>query len=147
MDDMTIGELATRSGLNPSAIRFYQRRGLLPPRDARSGWQRYGADALTRLAVIELAKHAGFTLDEITILLDAMDTADSPAPAWQNMIQAKLSEIDTHIGRLHTMRHLLTEALDCSCLTLERAALVPAALGWATDTVTATRTSAAPLTG
>lgn len=143
---MTIGELATRSGLSISAIRFYQRRGLLPPRDVTSGWQRYDADTLTRLAVIELAKRTGFTLDEVAVLLGAVNAADSPAATWKAMIEAKLTEIDAQMRRLHTMRHLLTEALHCDCLTLDRAALVPAALGWATDTAAATRTDAAPVT-
>jgi MerR family redox-sensitive transcriptional activator SoxR len=126
-------ELATRSGLSISAIRFYQRRGLLPPRQSGSTWQRYGPDIVNRLAVIELAKRTGFTLDEIITILDAVDTADSPAPAWQAMATDKLAEIDAQVARLHHMRGLLAEALACSCLTLDRAALIPAALGWATD--------------
>lgn len=143
MDGMTIGELARRSGMSVSAIRFYQRRGLLPPRDAASGWQRYGADTLTRLAVIELAKRTGFTLDEVAILLDAVNAADLPADVVQATFEAKLAEIDTQLQRLNTMRHLLADALICDCLTLDRAALVPVALGWATDTAAATRPDAA----
>jgi len=144
VDGMTIGELATRSGLSSSAIRFYQRRGLLPPRESGSTWQRYGADTLARLAVIELAKRAGFTLDEIIVLLDAVRGADSPAPTWQAMAQTKLTEIDTQIANLHHMRGLLSEALACSCLTLDRAALIPVALGWAAETAQHTRTRHAP---
>ena len=142
MHGMTIGELAARSGLNVSAIRFYQRRGLLPPRDVRYGWQRFGPDTVTRLALIELAKRTGFTLDEISTVLDAMD-AESPATTWRAMFQAKVAEIDAQVQRLHAMRDVLTEAIDCSCLTLDRAALVPTALGWATESATATRTRAA----
>lgn len=141
---MTIGELATSSGLSVSAIRFYQRRGLLPPRDVVSGWQRYGSETLTRLAVIELAKRTGFTLDEVAVLLHAMDAADSPAAAWQAMLQARLTEIDAQIDRLHATRRLLTEALYCECLTFDHADLMPAALGWATGTATATRPSIRP---
>lgn len=133
MGEMTIGELATRSGLSISAIRFYQRRGLLPPRESGATWQRYGPETVARLAVIELAKRAGFTLDEIIELLRAADVDPSPAPAWQALAQAKIGEIDTQIAQLHQMRGLLAEALACSCLTLDRAALIPAALGWATD--------------
>lgn len=141
MDGMTIGELADRSGLSVSAIRFYQRRGLLPPRDSGSAWQRYGPDTVARLAVVELAKRAGFTLDEILQLLHATDADPAPAPAWRSLAQAKIAEIDTRIAQLHQMRGLLTEAVDCSCLSLDRAALIPAALGWATDTARAAHTT------
>ena len=130
---MTIGELADRTGLAVSAIRFYQRRGLLPARDAGSGWQRYGPDTLARLAVIELAKGTGFSLDEIAQLLAAFDADGSPATTWQTLAEAKLADIDAQAARLHHMRDLLTEALTCSCMTLDRAQLVPAALGWATE--------------
>lgn len=139
VESMTIGELADRTGLAVSAIRFYQRRGLLPARNVGSGWQRYGPDTLARLAVIELAKRAGFTLDEIIELLAAFEAEDSPAPTWQTLATSKLADIDTQITRLQHMRGLLTEALDCSCMTLDRAQLVPAALGWATERTTPDR--------
>ena len=70
---MTIGQLATRTGLAPSAIRYYERRGLLPMPERGHGWHRYGSDTLSLLAVIELAKRTGFTLDEIAVLLQAAD--------------------------------------------------------------------------
>ena len=140
MAGMTIGELARRTGLNVSAIRFYQRRGLLPPRQDTGGWQRYDGDTLTRLALIELAKRAGFTLDEVAILLGAVEADDSPAAAWKPMFETKLTEIGVQTQRLTTMRDLLTEALSCDCLSLDRAAIVPVAFGWATDTAETTRT-------
>lgn len=140
METMTIGELAERTGLAVSAIRFYQRRGLLPARGAGSGWQRFGPDTLARLAVIELAKRTGFSLDETAELLAALDTDGSPAHTWQALAAAKLADIDARTARLQHMRELLTEALDCSCMTLDRAQLVPVALGWATErTATVTR--------
>ena len=139
MDGMTIGALARRSGLSVSAIRFYQRRGLLPPRETTGGWQRYGADTLTRLAAIELAKRTGFTLDEIGVLLSAADTADAPSPAWKGMFHAKITEIDRQIERLGTIRRVLVEALACDCLTLDRESLIPAAFGWVQDTAVSIR--------
>lgn len=134
---MTIGELSRRTGLSVSAIRFYQRRGLLPARDAGSSWQRYGADTLARLAVIGLAKSTGFSLDEIAELLGALDAEEIPLPAWRDLAEGKLTEIDAQIARLGDMRQLLTEALDCSCLSLDQAHLVPAALSWAVERTTA----------
>jgi len=138
---MTIGELATRTGLAPSAIRYYERRGLLPAPPRGSGWRRYDTDSLSWLAVIELAKRTGFTLDEIAVLLDAARTesAREPAQTWQQLAAAKLTDIDAQLHRLQQMRALLGEALRCSCLTTERAELIPAALGWAIEATTATR--------
>lgn len=131
---MTIGELSEITGLSASAIRFYQRRGLLPARDAETGWQRYGHDALDRLAVIELAKSAGFNLDEVIRILDAVDTdpdsVPETAPVWQGLASAKIDEIDTRIHRLQQMRRLLQDGLDYSYLSPDRIRQVPAALGW-----------------
>jgi DNA-binding transcriptional MerR regulator len=132
---MTIGELATRTGLAPSAIRYYERRGLLPAPARGSGWRRYDTETLSWLAVIELAKRTGFTLDEIAVLLDAARTGSSsePAQTWQQLAATKLTEIDAQLARLQQMRALLGEALRCSCLTQQRAELIPAALGWAVE--------------
>ena len=134
---MTIGELSDITGLSTSAIRFYQRRGLLPARDADSGWQRYGREALDRLAVIELAKSAGFNLDEVIRILDAMDTdpdsVPEAAPVWQGLARVKLDDIDARIRRLQHMRRLLQDALDCAYLSPDRVRQVPAALGWTAE--------------
>jgi DNA-binding transcriptional MerR regulator len=131
---MTIGELSEITGLSVSAIRFYQRRGLLPARDAESGWQRFGTETLDRLAVIELAKSAGFSLDEIIRLLDAMntdlDTIPEAAPIWHGLAEHKVTEIGRSIARLEAMRRLLQDALDFAHLPADRAAQVPAVLGW-----------------
>jgi DNA-binding transcriptional MerR regulator len=134
---MTIGELSAVTGLSASAIRFYQRRGLLPARDADSGWQRYGRDALDRLAVIELAKSAGFNLDEVIRILDAVDTdpdsVPAAAPVWQGLAEAKIADIDAHIERLQQMRELLQDAMDYSYLSPDRVRRVPATLGWTAE--------------
>lgn len=131
---MTIGELSDITGLSVSAIRFYERRGLLPARDADGGWQRYGEDAVSRLAVIQLAKSAGFNLDETIRILDALDVDPDSVPAtppiWRGLAEVKLIEIDTLIGRLQDMRRLLQDALTYSYLSPDRVRQVPAALGW-----------------
>lgn len=131
---MTIGDLSEITGLSVSAIRFYQRRGLLPAREADSGWQRFGSETLDRLAVIELAKSAGFNLDEIIRLLEAMntdlDTVPDTAAVWCGLAEHKITEIDRSLARLGAMRRLLQDALDFAHLSADRAAQVPAVLGW-----------------
>lgn len=131
---MTIGELSQISGLSVSAIRFYQRRGVLPARDADGGWQRFAPGTLDRLALIELAKSAGFSLDEIIRIVDAVDAdpdaVPETAPIWTGLAEAKLAEIDSLLARLGHMRRLLTDALALGYLPADRLHQVPAAVGW-----------------
>jgi MerR family redox-sensitive transcriptional activator SoxR len=131
---MTIGELSEITGLSASAIRFYQRRGLLPARETGSGWQRFDSSTLDRLAVIELTKSAGFSLDETIRLMDALDTDPDSVPetpaVWQGLAEHKLTEIDRLIARLTHLRRLLRDSLDYAYLSADRAHQVPAALGW-----------------
>ncbi|MEJ2579487.1 MAG: MerR family transcriptional regulator [Kineosporiaceae bacterium] len=131
---MTIGELSEITGLSVSAIRFYQRRGLLPARDSGSGWQRFSSETLDRLAVIELTKSAGFSLDETSRLLDALDTDPDSVPAapavWQGLAEHKLGEVDALLARLGHLRGLLADALDYAYLSPDRAHQLPAVLGW-----------------
>ena len=68
-ETLTIGQVAKRAGLNASAIRYYEAHGLLPEPPRVSGQRRYGEDTLARLGVIDVAKRAGFTLDDIRVLL------------------------------------------------------------------------------
>jgi MerR family transcriptional regulator, redox-sensitive transcriptional activator SoxR len=131
MAGMTIGELAARTGLRVSAIRYYQRRGLLPAPDTGGAWQRFGADVVGRLTVIALAKSAGFSLDEIGVLLAALYGPTSPASSWQAMGEAKLAEVDAQIARLHQMRRLLTDALAQCHLDPGRNQIIATALDWA----------------
>ena len=131
MAGMTIGELATRTGLRVSAIRYYQRRGLLPAREAGDTWQRFGPDVAGRLTVIALAKSAGFSLDEIGVLLAALYGPTSPTGTWQAMGEAKLAEIDAQIARLHQMRRLLAAALAQCHLDPDRNQIISIALNWA----------------
>ena len=130
----TIGELSRLTGLSASAIRFYQRRGVLPARDADPGWQRFGIDTLDRLALIELAKGADFRLDEVIRLLDALETDPDTVPAvppiWHGLAEAKVAEIEGMISRLAHLRDLLRDAVALGYLPADRAHRVPVVLGW-----------------
>jgi DNA-binding transcriptional MerR regulator len=131
---LTIGEVSRVTGLSPSAIRFYQRRGVLPARGADAGWQRFDGTTLDRLALIELAKSAGFTLDEVIRILDALDvdpdSVPTEPPIWHGLAEVKIREIDTTIGRLTQLRNLLQGAITLGYLPADRAHGVPATLGW-----------------
>jgi redox-sensitive transcriptional activator SoxR len=121
---LTIGELARRAGIAPSTVRYYERRGLIEPPDREGGWRRYESSALTVLAVIELSKEAGFTLDEIGELLNGFEPAIPPSERWAKLAEAKLEELDAMAERIDRMRALLRRGLECGCLTVEDCRLI-----------------------
>ena len=113
---MTIGQVASRAGLRASAIRYYEEQGLLP-RALRVGGKRiYEASILERLAMIELAKMAGFELREIRAVLSA---GERPALIWRKLAQAKRVELDRQISRLARMKDVLARLSGCTCSTPE----------------------------
>ena len=125
MDDeqLTIGQVAERAGLNTSAIRFYERQGLLP-KPARSGGQRrYDEDALRRLQVIDIAKRAGFSLDDARLLLEAGDAGEPTDAELRALAERKLADVDALIARAEAMRRWLVKARSCRCSSLELCAL------------------------
>jgi MerR family redox-sensitive transcriptional activator SoxR len=125
---LTIGELATRAGIQPSTVRYYERRGLIEPPDREGGWRRYDHSALTVLAVIELSKEAGFSLNEIGELLNGFEPTTPPSKRWAALAEAKLEELDAMAERIDRMRALLRRGLECGCLTVEDCRLIQAAV-------------------
>jgi len=117
---VTIGEIAGQCGLRTSAIRYYEEAGLLP-KPARAGGRRvYGTDALKRIAFIQFAQEAGFSLAEIKILAGAGDPArplSAPMSARMRKLAAqKIEEVDQLVQRAVMMKAMLTRALACQCL-------------------------------
>jgi MerR family transcriptional regulator, redox-sensitive transcriptional activator SoxR len=90
-----------------------------------SGQRRYGADAVRRLEVLEVAKRAGFTLDEARLLLQRTEAGSPAFEALQELAARKLPEVDALIERAQAMRSWLATATDCSCTTLDACALSP----------------------
>jgi MerR family redox-sensitive transcriptional activator SoxR len=120
---MTIGQLAQRFGLKTSAIRYYERVGVLPPPARESGQRRYGADAVRRLEVLEVAKRAGFTLDEARLLLERTEAGTPAFEALRELAVRKLPDVEELILRAQHMRSWLLAATDCSCSSLDVCAL------------------------
>ena len=113
---LAIGEVARRAGLRPSALRYYERLGLLPEPRRDSGRRRYDDAILLRLRVIGFARECGFTLREIRQLF-----AGRPYSATLRALAGrKLVELERAIERVHVMRGLLRLGLRCDCLTLEQ---------------------------
>lgn len=110
---LTIGEVARRSGLRDSAIRYYERAGILPKPIRLSGQRRYTESILGRLAVLQRAKDCGPTLEEAKGLFE---DSGRPSERWQRIAKKKIAELDAMIGRIETMRDLLQRRCDCADL-------------------------------
>lgn len=115
---LTIGEVASRAGVRVSAIRYYERLGLIPAAARRGGKRVYDAAILDRLALIELAKRAGFELTEILEFLARVGNG-SPAFEWSKLAEAKHAALDAEIARLTFMQTVLAELRACGCATLD----------------------------
>ena len=112
---MRIGELAKKANLATSAVRFYERAGLLPRADRSSGRRVYDGTELDRLALIAFARECGFTLAEVRTLL----SGEKPGRArdrWTPLAKSKLAELAQTEARLHGMRELLMCVLACNCV-------------------------------
>jgi len=116
---MKIGEIARNAGIRPSAIRFYESVGVLPPAFRQNGQRHFAAEAELQLAVIEFARKAGFTIAEIKLLFHGFRN-DTPALArWRQLARKKYHEMDFLITRLKVMQRLLKKSMRCHCIKLD----------------------------
>lgn len=119
MSALPIGEVARRAGLAPSAIRYYEKAGLLPKPGRQSGQRRYGAETAARLRIIQLARDAGFTIAETRTFLSGFSHATTPAARWRSLAERKLAELDFQLQRIARMKALLESSFRCGCLRIE----------------------------
>ena len=119
---LRIGEVAKEAGIATSAIRYYERAGVLPEPDRVSGQRRYRAEMVERLATIQVAQQAGFNLDEIGELLRGSDEGKA-SEQLQGLARRKLPEVEALIARAEAMRGWLEVAGGCGCSTLEACGL------------------------
>lgn len=121
---ITIGELSTRSGLATSALRFYEKEGLLRAERTGGGQRRYHRSALRRVAFIRAAQEVGLTLDEIRGALASLPDARTPtAEDWQRLSQGFKRRLDDRIAALTQLRDKLTMCIGCGCLSLQKCRL------------------------
>ena len=119
MQNFGIGKLAQKLGIAPSAIRYYERIGLLPPAKRLSGKRLYDNETVQRIGVIQLAQKAGFTIAQIQTLLHDFPKDSPPSERWQVLSRQKITEIDKLMEELSAMKVLLEQTLDCACEKLE----------------------------
>lgn len=114
-----IGEVARRTGIAASAIRYYEREGLIPKADRRGNARIYGGEIFDRLSLIELAKSAGFTISETRRLVRGVSKRTTPGPRWRALAETKLDEVERRIAEANRMRTILIMMMRCECPTFE----------------------------
>ena len=121
MAQITISQVARQIGLQPSAIRYYERIGLLPPAQRMSGQRRYDRTVLYRLAIIQRARQLGFSLSEIRHLFFGFRNITRASERWRTLSQRKLTELDQLMDGIKAVRGLLKKLMTkCRCDTLDQ---------------------------
>ncbi len=125
MDSMlTIGEVAERSGLAASAIRFYERQGLVHAQRTSSGQRRFRRDVLRRIAFIRIAQRVGLTLEEIVAALAVLPVDRAPTRRdWERLTAGWQDRIDQRISLLQALQSGLSSCIGCGCLSLRTCSL------------------------
>ena len=123
-DLLTIGEVARRSGVAASALRFYEERGLIASERIGTAQRRYRRPVLRRIAFIVFAQRVGLTLDEIGHELAKLPGDHAPSRRDWSLLSATWTErIDGRIAELERLKDSLTECIGCGCLSLDRCQL------------------------
>lgn len=126
-DDITIGELSRRSGVAPSALRFYERIGLIRSSRTRGNQRRYARATLRRVAFVLAARHVGVPLEQVREALAMLPSDRTPVAAdWMRLSRSWRSRLDERIDELEKLRDKLTGCIGCGCLSLQRCKLLNA---------------------
>jgi MerR family redox-sensitive transcriptional activator SoxR len=123
-DLMTVGDVAQRSGFAASALRFYERGGLIAATRSSGGQRRYERSVLRRLAFIRAARNIGLSLEEVRDALDTLPGGRTPTKAdWARLSKAWSARLDGQIRALRALRDGLDSCIGCGCLSLRRCAI------------------------
>ena len=116
---MKIGDLAARANVKPSAIRYYEKMGILEAPHRVSGQRRYPVDTLDRVLLIRFAGEMGFSLAEIKIFLAGLRDNSPVGPRWKKLAHVKIKQVDDAIKRSRQLKSLLEHLLHCRCPSLQ----------------------------
>lgn len=125
MNELSIGVIAKMAGVRPSTLRYYESIGLIPPPRRINRRRCYDAKILQRLALVQLAQQAGFTIAEIQTLFYGFAPDTPPAARWQTLARQKMIELDALIEQAQRMKQVLETGLQCGCLKLEDCPIAP----------------------
>jgi MerR family transcriptional regulator, redox-sensitive transcriptional activator SoxR len=123
--EFTIGELSARSGVSQSALRFYERKGLIAAQRSDGNQRRYPPVTLRRVALVQAGKAAGIPLERIRDALGDLPADRAPTKRdWERLSRHWREELDFRIATLESIRDNLTGCIGCGCLSLRRCALL-----------------------
>jgi MerR family redox-sensitive transcriptional activator SoxR len=122
--ELTIGEVASRSGVSQSALRFYEREGLIAARRTDGNQRRYPSVTLRRVALVQAGKAAGIPLDRIRAALDTLPEGKPTKRDWERLSRSWAAELDERIATLEAIRTRLTTCIGCGCLSLHTCGLL-----------------------
>lgn len=123
-EGLSIGDIAVRTGLAVSAIRYYEMQGLIAPWRNAAGRRRFQRADIRRLSFVMIAQQFGFTLPQIRVELDRLPKHRAPTKADWSRISAEFrSGLDARITRLEKLRDTLDGCIGCGCLSLDACAL------------------------
>jgi MerR family transcriptional regulator, redox-sensitive transcriptional activator SoxR len=118
--ELTIGEVASRSGVAPSALRFYEEEGLIISRRTEGNQRRYERAVLRRIALIQAGRAAGIPLDRIRAALATLPAHRTPSRRdWERLSRGWREDIDSRIATLEALRNRLTSCIGCGCLSID----------------------------
>ena len=125
MELLTIGDMAARSGVAQSALRFYEREGLIRSTRTSGNQRRYQRAELRRVAFIKVSQQVGISLDEIRAALHSLPDGRTPTKAdWARLSAHWRKELDSRIALMERLRDQLTGCIGCGCLSLARCRLI-----------------------
>ena len=115
---MKIGELANRTGVNASAIRYYEKLNLVPAPYRASGQRRYTDEAVYRVLLIRFARDMEFSLDEIKLFLSGLNEKAPVGKRWKTLAHSKIKQVNDTMARAQQLKSLLEHLLRCRCASL-----------------------------
>jgi len=123
--ELSIGDVAARSGVSTSALRFYERQGLIASTRTDGNQRRYDRAVLRRIAFVQAGRAAGVTLAEIRAALDGLPTQRTPSREdWERLSNRWRDDLDARIETLHALRNRLTTCIGCGCLSIDQCDLL-----------------------
>lgn len=122
--ELTVGEVARRSGVTVSALHFYETRGLIRSHRTSGNQRRFSRDVLRRVAVIRIAQEVGISLADIAGALAALPNGRTPTREdWSLLSTGWRKDLDLRIEQLKKLRDGLTDCIGCGCMSIERCPL------------------------
>nr|WP_203945124.1 redox-sensitive transcriptional activator SoxR [Planotetraspora thailandica] len=122
--ELTVGELAERSGVAPSALRFYERQGLITSRRTHGNQRRFSRETLRRVAFIRVAQRVGIPLTRVKKALALLPDERTPTREdWEKVSLSWKDDLTSRIEQLQRLRDDLTDCIGCGCLSVDRCAL------------------------